>query len=91
MVDLKGKPFYLSEKEISRLYGILSGMSVEEKAGQLFFPIGYSADPGYLEYAILNKKPGGLMFRSGDRKEILGAYNYAQSRSAIPMFTSANL
>lgn len=91
MVDLKGKPFYLSEEDISRLYGVLSDMSVEEKIGQLFFPIGYSVDPGYLEHAILDKRPGGLMFRSGDREEILGAYNYVQSRSAIPMFTAANL
>lgn len=91
MVDLKGKPFFLSEEEIRDLREILGSMSDEEKAGQLFFPIGYSAAPAYLDHEILSRHPGGLMFRSGSRDEIIAAYSYLGEHSAIPMFTAANL
>ena len=90
-VSLRAKPFYLTEEEEAFLEKTKEGMTEEEKIGQLFFPIGYTADPGYLDHAILNKHPGGLMFRTGDPAEIAGAYNYVQKASKIPMFTAANL
>jgi len=91
MIDLKSKPFSLSEEQTAFLYRTLAGMTEEEKIGQLFFPIGYSADHGYLHHAILNKQPGGLMFRTGAPQEIRDAYNFVQKESKIPMFTAANL
>ena len=91
MIDLKKKPFELSEEQIAFLHRTMDEMSEEEKIGQLFFPIGYSADHDYLRYNILNKMPGGLMFRTGVPEEIRDAYNFVQQESKIPMFTAANL
>ena len=36
MIDLKAKPFYLSDDDITWVHETLAGMSTEEKAGQLF-------------------------------------------------------
>ncbi len=91
MINLREKPFALSDEQIRKLREIMAQMTPEEKIGQLFFPIGYSPDPGYLTYLILDKHPGGLMFRTGDPAEIAAAYNFVQEASAIPMFTAANL
>ena len=91
MVALQEKPFYLTRQEERFLQQVLAGMTDEEKIGQLFFPIGYASDPGYLDHAILNKHPGGLMFRTGESAEIAAAYNYVQKTSRIPLFTAANL
>ena len=90
-VDLLAQPFGLSDEEITFLQGLLEQMSVDEKIGQLFFPIGYSADEGYLRTQILKNRPGGLMFRTGAPEEILRAYTFVQKESRIPMFTAANL
>ncbi len=91
MFNYKEKPFYLNEEDIQWVEDTYASMSVEEKIGQLFFPIGYSSDPGYLKYALLNKYPGGMLFRTGGKEEMLETYSFLQKESRIPMFTAANL
>lgn len=91
MIDLKGKPFYLSDEDIEWVNKIKSSMTLDEKLEQLFFPIGYSANEEYLQYEILEHNPGGLMFRTANKEEIYKAYSYLQNNSKIPMFLSANL
>lgn len=91
MIDYKGKPFYLNDEDIHWVEETYASMSIEEKIGQLFFPIGYSSDPGYLKFAMLNKYPGGMLFRMGEKKEMKDTYAFLQKESRIPMFTAANL
>lgn len=91
MIDLKGKPFYLDEEGIQWVNERKKSMSLEEKIGQLFCPIGYSADHNYLRYEILSKHPGGLMFRAGKKEELKEAYTFLQENSKIPMLLSGNL
>jgi len=91
MIDLSKKPFYLSEEDINWVNDTLNSLSVDEKIGQLFFPIGYSANENYLKYEILGKNPGGLMFRSGPKDEVYKAFSYLQENSKIPMLLAANL
>ena len=91
MFDYKAKPFYLNDEDIRWVEDIYESMSIEERIGQLFFPIGYSSDRGYLKYAMLNKFPGGMLFRMGHREEMAETYAYLQQESRIPMFTAANL
>ena len=81
MVDLKQKPFCLKDEQERLVYETLSQMTDDEKIGQLFFPIGYSADPNYLRFAILNKRPGGLMFRMGDPEETAAIWRQAGTGS----------
>ncbi|MDE7331979.1 MAG: glycoside hydrolase family 3 protein [Lachnospiraceae bacterium] len=91
MTDLKAKPFYLSEEDIQWVEDTRDSLTLDEKLGQLFFPIGYSPNEQYLQYEILNRSPGGLMFRTGKTEELFSAYTYLQEHAKVPMFLAANL
>ncbi|MBQ1303943.1 MAG: hypothetical protein IIY51_03495 [Erysipelotrichaceae bacterium] len=91
MINYKEKPFYLDDEDIEWVEKTWKSMTKEEKIGQLFFPIGYSSDPNYLKYSILNKNPGGLLFRTGGKEEMFNTYNFLQKESKIPMLLAANL
>lgn len=90
-IDLKAKPFYLSDEDIKWVEETKNSLSLDEKLGQLFFPIGYSPNEQYLQYEILNRGPGGLMFRTGLTEELFSAYTYLQNNTKVPMFLAANL
>ena len=91
MIDLKRKPFNLDDEQIAWVNNTLSGMDVEEKLEQLFFPIGYSANEMYLQHELLDRHPGGVMFRTGATEELFAANSYLQSHSKIPLLLAANL
>ncbi len=91
MLDLRAKPFYLSDEDIRWVEDTKASLTLEEKLGQLFFPIGYSPNEQYLQYEILNRNPGGLMFRTGKTEELFSAYTYLQEHAKVPMFLAANL
>ena len=42
MIDLKSKPFYLNDQQIRKVQSILDSMTLDEKIGQVFCPIGSS-------------------------------------------------
>ena len=90
-MDLKAKPFYLSDEDIKWVEEAKASLTLDEKLGQLFFPIGYSPNEQYLQYEILSKNPGGLMFRTGKTEELFNAYSYLQTNSKVPMLLAANL
>ncbi len=91
MINYKENPFYLTDDEINWVNTTYENMTTEEKVGQLFFPIGYSSNHDYLRYNILNKHPGGLLFRTGARDEMAATYSFLQEEAKIPMLLSANL
>ena len=91
MVDLKAKPFCLKDDDIQWVEETISAMTLEEKIGQLFVPIGYSGDPGYLEGVMLRHHIGGIMYRCGEAKEMQATHRYLQEHSKIPLLIGANL
>ncbi|MBQ0072349.1 MAG: glycosyl hydrolase, partial [Spirochaetales bacterium] len=70
MIDYKANPLYLTAEDIRWVEDTYDSMTLEERIGQLFCPIGYSSDPNYLRYAILSKHPGGILFRTGGKEEM---------------------
>jgi len=90
-MNLKAAPFYLSDNDIKWVEKTLEQMTLEEKIGQLFCPIGYSTDPEYLEFALLSKHIGGLFFRDGLGEEMRSTFEYAQNHSKIPLLIPSNL
>ena len=48
MVDLKAKPYCLSDEDCNWVEETIRGMSDEEKVGQLFFQLTASHDEAYL-------------------------------------------
>lgn len=91
MIDLRAKPFFLDDEAVAWVERTLAGMTTEEKIGQLFVPIGYSADPGYLQHVMLDHHIGGIMYRSGEGKEMQACHRWLQEHSKIPLLIAANL
>ena len=90
MIDLKAKPFCLSEDDIQWVHSTLSAMTVEEKAGQVFCPMGFSADPGLLRHLVNDIGVGGMMYRPGFAAEIQNTHRAIQSMAKIPLLLAAN-
>ncbi|MGT2756160.1 glycoside hydrolase family 3 protein [Streptococcus ovuberis] len=90
-LNLKANPFFLSESDIDWVKETLYKMSIEEKIGQLFCPIGYSNEESYLRPIVENYKIGGMMFRSGQYDDIVQAHKRLQQYSEIPLLLAANL
>lgn len=91
MIDLTKAPFNLAVDDIKWVEQIISEMSIEEKIGQLFVPIGYSGDPAYLDNVMLSHHIGGIMYRCGDGAEMQETHRYLQTHSKIPLLIGANL
>lgn len=90
MVNLKEKPYYLNDEQISQVDSWLKEMTITEKIGQLFFYVGLSTDENSLK-ALLKRSPGGIMFRPQPRAEMLKAHKFLQSNSKIPLLLAANI
>lgn len=88
---LKKAPFNLNEKGITWIEEVLEEMTLNEKIGQLFCPIGISSDREVLKETFLSKHVGGIMYRPGDSKEIQETHRFLQKNSKIPLLISANL
>lgn len=91
MIDLKKSPFNLSDEDIAWVQETKSRMTIDEKIGQLFVPIGYNTTPEYLENALLRYHIGGVMYRLGGGKELQETFRYMQTHSKIPLLIGANL
>ena len=71
MVDLKGKPFYLSDEQIEWVFTTSESMSPDEKIGQLF--VDYSegeTEESYIKERLSRTKSGGLRYRNLPPKEM---------------------
>ena len=62
MVDMKAKPFYLSEEDCKWVEETIAGMTTEEKIGQLFFNMGSSRDEEYLKMTVDKYHIGGIRY-----------------------------
>ncbi len=91
MVNLKIKPFNLSDEDIRWVEETKAAMSLDEKIGQLFCPIGLDKSAGYLESQLLKYHIGGIMYRAAPSAEAQECHRYLQEHSKIPLLISANL
>lgn len=91
MVDLRTNPFFLDDEAVRWVNDTLAHMTLEEKIGQLFVPIGYSSEPDYLQHVMLDHHIGGIMYRCGESKEMQACHRWLQEHSKIPLLIGANL
>lgn len=85
MINLTKAPFFLVKEDIEWVENTKKAMTLEEKIGQLFVPIGYSGDADYLEHVMLSHHIGGIMYRCGEAKEMQRTHRYLQEHSKIPL------
>lgn len=92
MVDLKAKPFFLSDEQIQWVEETISGMTLEEKFGQLFVVL--KAEPGVSEEriraALAQSHQGGLRWQGGGKEDVYLQNTTYQKNSKIPLLIAAN-
>ncbi|WP_367924628.1 glycoside hydrolase family 3 protein [uncultured Ruthenibacterium sp.] len=91
MIDIKAKPFYLSDEDVRWVTETLQGMSLKQKVGQLFCPIGETVDEKELAKIFDAIEPCGIMYRTTPAADVQRAHRFLQQRSAIPLLVAANL
>lgn len=90
MIDLKAKPFYLNDEQVKWVKDTLASMTLEEKAGQVFCPMGFASDEDSLRHTVCEIGVGGMMYRPGFKAEIQETHRRIQSMAKIPLLLAAN-
>lgn len=88
---LRKKPFFLSEQQILWVDQTICSMTMEEKAGQLFFLDLYGPDREQVCLYLDTYHMGGFMVRQMPLHDLTEVIGYAQQRAEIPLLVSANL
>ncbi|GAA0181397.1 glycoside hydrolase family 3 N-terminal domain-containing protein [Clostridium sediminicola] len=90
MVNLKAKPFYLNDEDIAWVESIISGMSIEEKIGQLFVNLFMDFDNEKAKELIDKYHVGGARYHGGDSEQVYELLSELQRLSKVPMLIAAN-
>lgn len=90
MIDLKGNPFFLDEKQEAWVCKTFADMSAEDKLGQIFCETVWNCNDEEEEMAFSGINPGGIMFRGGTREELVKYVRRMSRRSHIPLLFSGN-
>ena len=90
MVDLKSRPYYLSEEDCQWVKGTIANMSPEEKVGQLFFQLTASHDEEYLKELMEKYHLGGCRYNPAPGKAIQEQNRILQKYAKVPVFIACN-
>lgn len=92
MVQLKEKPFYLTDDQIEWVTQTLEHMSTEEKTGQLFFPVFAPGSSSIsTELSRLPYQPGGFYLRLDKAETLRNIIREIQAYYAVPLLIAADL
>lgn len=91
MIDLSKKPFYLNEIQIQKVNELLNSMTLDEKIGQLFCPIGSPIEEKKIQEFLEKYKPGAMMYRPMESTKIKEIHTNLQKYSKLPLMLAANL
>lgn len=90
MVDLKSRPYYLSEEDCQWVKDTIANMSPEEKVGQLFFQLTASHDEEYLKELMEKYHLGGCRYNPAPGKAIQEQNRILQKYAKVPVFIACN-
>ena len=92
MVDLKAKPYFLSEEEIRWVEDTIASMTLDEKLSQLFVLLKGipGADEGMIRGLMEGCRPGGMRWQGGDKQTTFRQNTLFQKYSKIPVFICGN-
>lgn len=89
-VDLKAKPYHLSDEDIKWVEDTIASMSLEEKIGQLFINMGSSRTKEYLTDVLNRYHIAGVRYNPGSAEEVYEQNKILQENSKIPLLIAAN-
>ena len=89
-VDLRAAPFNLDDDAVAWVESTLTGMSLEEKIGQLFINHNNDYSPEYLDGVLDTYHVGGMRYRPGPSAAVQEHIRYAQSKTRIPLLVASN-
>ncbi len=90
MVDMKAKPFFLSEEDCRWVENTIAGMTDEEKVGQLFFQLTASQEEGYLKELMEKYHVGGCRYNGMPGIKVLEQNCILQKYAKIPLIIACN-
>ena len=90
MVDLRARPFNLNDEQVKWVEETLASMTLREKVGQVFCPMGYASDDSSLHHTVAELGVGGMMYRPGAAAEIQSTHRRIQEMAKIPLLLAAN-
>ena len=91
MQYLKGNPYFLSDDDIDWVVKTRDAMTPEEKIGQLFCTVGYTADETALVRMAKDLAVGGMMCRPMPGREVVETVSLLQKNAKVPLLIAANL
>lgn len=95
-VDLKAKPYNLSDEDIKWVKETISSMSIEEKIGQLFVNLFFFGDNTHTGNNLTSKEIqdkyhiGGARYQGGTSEQVQDLINELQSNAKVPLLVAAN-
>ncbi|MBR2930480.1 MAG: beta-hexosaminidase [Clostridia bacterium] len=90
MIDLKARPYYLSDEDIAWVKDTISAMSDEEKVGQLFFQLTAGMDENYLKDLVGRYHLGGCRYNNMPAMAVQMQNRILQTNSKIPLIIACN-
>ncbi len=90
MVNLKAKPYNLSDTDIAWVKETIAKMSDEEKVGQLFFQLTASQEEDYLRELMEKYHLGGCRYNGMPGEKVLQQNKILQKYAKIPIFIACN-
>ena len=95
-VDLKAKPYNLSDEDIKWVKNSIAGMTDEEKIGQLFICLFFFGEDAFSGNNFTNKELlekfhiGGARYQGGTSDQVQDLLNSLQKDSKLPLLVAAN-
>ncbi len=89
-VDLKAKPYYLSDEDIDWVESNIKEMTIEEKIGQLFINLFWSFDNEINKKIVENYHIGGARYTGGPSEKIHELLAGIQEASKVPLLVACN-
>ena len=92
MVDLKAKPFCLTDEEVRWVEDTLASMTLREKLSQLFVLLKAvpGVDEGQIKSLMESARPGGMRWQGGDKESVWKQNRLFQKYSRIPVLIAGN-
>jgi len=90
MVDLKAKPYYLSDEDIQWVKDTIASMTDEEKVGQLFFQLTAGMDEAYLRELMEKYHLGGCRYNNMPGQYVAMQNRMLQKYAKVPIIIACN-